>query len=130
MGFIPPTGNKSVSFNTSTEDAYEFRVVKTSGTGTVEISGSATTYDGFDTITGKTSSRYQRSYNVDLPGTGPWDIRLRRLTDDSTSQALQNKTFWDSFTEFTDEKFSYPNSALIALSVDSELYSKVPSRGL
>ena len=129
MGFIPPTGNKSVSFNTSTEDAYEFRVVKTSGTGTVQISGSATTYDDFDIITGKTSSRYQRSYNVDLPGTGPWDIRLRRLTDDSTSQALQNKTFWDSFTEFTDEKFSYPNSALIALSVDSELYSKVPSRG-
>ena len=55
-----------------------------------------------DDITGKTSSRYQRAYNVPLTGTGPWDIRVRRITADSTGQELQNKTFWDSYTEVID----------------------------
>ena len=82
-----------------------------------------------DSITGKTSSRYQRAYNIPLTGTGPWDIRVRRVTADSVDDALQNKTLWDSFTEVIDEKFSYPNSALISLSVDSELFSGIPSRG-
>ena len=82
-----------------------------------------------DDITGKTSSRYQRAYNIPLTGTGPWDIRVRRITADSTGQELQNKTFWDSYTEVIDEKFSYPNSALMAISVDSELYSSIPTRG-
>ena len=82
-----------------------------------------------DDITGKTSSRYQRAYNIPLTGTGPWDIRVRRITADSTTAALQNKTFWDSYTEIIDEKFSYPNSAIMALSVDSELFSKIPTRG-
>ena len=82
-----------------------------------------------DTISGKTSSRYQRAYNIPLTGTGPWDIKVERVTADSISSALQNKTFWDSFTKVIYEKFSYPNSALIGISVDSELFSSIPTRG-
>ena len=52
-----------------------------------------------DVITGKTSSRYQRSYRFPLTGSPPWDIRVRRLTPDSTSAALNNQTWWDSYTE-------------------------------
>ncbi len=100
-----------------------------SGSGSLSLTGSATVFSEFDDITGKTSSRYQRAYEIPLIGTGPWDIRVRRITEDSTSQALQNKTFWDSFTKIINEKFSYPNSAIRALSLDSELFSKIPTRG-
>jgi predicted phage tail protein len=122
-------GSKTTSFNAPVDDAYEFRVVKTSGTGTLIPSGSGTSWSNFDSITGKTSSRYQRAYIIPLASPGPWDIRVRRITADSTSQSLQNQTFWDSFTEIQDEKFRYPNSALMAMSVDSELFNKIPTRG-
>ena len=95
----------------------------------LQIDGGGYVLSVADDITGKTSSRYQRSYVVPLTGTGPWDIRLKRITADSDSQALQNQTFWDSYTEVIDEKFGYPNSALMALSLDSELYNNVPTRG-
>jgi predicted phage tail protein len=124
-----PTGAKSVAFVSPSTDAYEFRIVKVSGSGSLSLTGSATAFAEYDDITGKTSSRYQRAYEIPLTGTGPWDIRVRRLTADSSTQALQNKTFWDSFTKIIDEKFSYPNSALHALSIDSELFSKIPTRG-
>ncbi len=95
----------------------------------LQIDGGGYVLSVADDITGKTSSRYQRSYVVPLTSTGPWDIRVKRITADSDSQALQNQTFWDSYTEVIDEKFGYPNSALMALSLDSELYNNVPTRG-
>ncbi|WP_176451964.1 host specificity protein J [Rhodoferax sp. TH121] len=82
-----------------------------------------------DTISGKTTSRYQRAYRIELTGTGPWDVRVRRLTADSTSSALNNATYWDSYTEIVDAKLRYPNSALVAMSVDSERFNAIPSRG-
>lgn len=82
-----------------------------------------------DTISGKTTSKYQRAYRIGLTGTGPWDVRVRRLTADSTSQTLQNATYWDSYTEIIDAKLRYPNSAIVALSVDSEHFNSIPTRG-
>jgi predicted phage tail protein len=81
-----------------------------------------------DTVSGKTSSRYQRSYYVPLSGTGPWDVRLRRVTADSTQTSLQNKTFLESYTEVIESKLRYPNSALMALRVDASQFTSIPRR--
>ncbi len=81
-----------------------------------------------DTVSGKTSSRYQRSYYVPLSGTGPWDVRLRRITVDSTQTSLQNKTFLESYTEVIESKLRYPNSALMALRVDASQFTSIPRR--
>lgn len=81
-----------------------------------------------DTVSGKTTSRYQRSYYVPLSGTGPWDVRLRRLTEDATQSSLQNKTFLDSYTEVIESKLRYPNSALMALRVDASQFNAIPRR--
>jgi predicted phage tail protein len=81
-----------------------------------------------DTVSGKTSSRYQRSYYVPLSGTGPWDVRLRRITADSTQTSLQNKTFLESYTEVIESKLRYPNSALMALRVDASQFTSIPRR--
>lgn len=94
----------------------------------VQPSGGAWTIAETVTISGKTSSQYQRQVRVPLAGAAPWNLRVVRVTPDSTSQFLQNKTFWSSFTEIVDEKLNYPLSALIALSVDAEQVGNIPSR--
>ena len=84
--------------------------------------------NGRGTIRGKTTSRYQRSFRIPLTGSPPWDIRVVRESDDSTTAALQNKTWWDAATEIIDAKLRYPNSAIVALSVDASQFSSIPRR--
>lgn len=82
-----------------------------------------------DTISGKTTSPYQRSYRVNLPGIAPWEIRLRRLTPDSEKASLRNDTYWYSYTEIIDAKLSYPDSALVGIEVDARQFgSDIPTR--
>lgn len=80
------------------------------------------------TIKGKTNSEYQRSYEFDLPGTGPWDIRLRRITPDADKSNIQNQIYWSTYTKIVKQPLNYPNTALMGLKVDSALFSRVPSR--
>lgn len=82
-----------------------------------------------DTIRGKSTSKYERSYRVELTGESPWDIRVIRQSEDSTSIALQNKTFWESYTEIVDGKLRYPNSAIVAIEIDASQFSSIPTRG-
>ena len=82
-----------------------------------------------DTVTGKTTTRYQRSYRVNLTGSAPWDIRVRRITADSTQINLQNRTFWDVYTEVIDAKLRYPNSALVGIKIDASQFQNIPTRG-
>lgn len=86
--------------------------------------------DATDTITvsGKTSGRYERAHRIPVGGTGPWDIKLVRLTADSTQTNLQNQTWWSSYTEIIDAKLRYPNSALVALRIDASQFQSIPSR--
>jgi predicted phage tail protein len=81
-----------------------------------------------DTISGKTTTKYQRSYYIPLAGSGPWEIRVRRITADATASAVQNKTIVDSYTEIIESKLRYPNSALVALRVDASQFSSIPRR--
>ena len=83
-----------------------------------------------DTISGKTTSPYERAYRVRLPKPGPWQVRVRRLTADNDSNSLlQNETWWASYTELRDWKLSYADSAYVGLAVDAEVFgSRLPAR--
>ncbi len=94
----------------------------------VQSKGAGFTQVLVDTVTGKTTSRYQRSYYLALSGSAPWDIRLRRITPDATQSSLQNKTSFDSYTEVIESKLRYPNSALMALRVDASQFPTIPRR--
>ena len=83
----------------------------------------------FETLNGKTTTRYQRSYRIELTGSPPWDIRLRRITADSTQVNLQNETWFDAYTEIIDAKLRYPNSALVGIKVDASQFQNIPTRG-
>lgn len=80
-------------------------------------------------IIGKTTSPYERQVRLQLTGSGPWNVRVTRLTEDSTSAALQNETSWTSYTEVIDSKLTYPDSALVGITVDARLFgSGIPNR--
>lgn len=81
------------------------------------------------TITGKTVSPYQQQFRFALTGPYPIAVRVSRVTVDSTQATLHNQTFVASYTEIQEVKLSYPNSALIGIVVNSELFSgRVPRR--
>ncbi|CAM6610158.1 MULTISPECIES: phage tail tip protein [Enterobacteriaceae] len=74
------------------------------------------------TIKGKTTSQYLASVVVDNLPPRPFNIRMRRMTPDSTTDQLQNKTLWSSYTEIIGVKQCYPNTALVGVQVDSEQF--------
>ncbi|EEX8826778.1 host specificity protein J, partial [Escherichia coli] len=47
-------------------------------------------------------------------------------TADSTTDQLQNRTLWSSYTEIIDVKQCYPNTAIVGLQVDAEQFGGQP----
>ena len=81
-----------------------------------------------DTITGRTADAYQKEYRVNVTGAFPVDIRVVRVTADSTTSQLIDAFTWTSFGEIVDNPSSYPNSAYTNLRIDSEQFSSIPKR--
>lgn len=113
---------------------YDFRVSITSSNGfvgSIELpvaSCTGTSRRNYGVISGKASDNYVKDFVVPLSGTPPFDIKVERLSDDSTSQYLNNDTYFSSYTEIIPYRYSYPNSALVAMTIDASLYSDVPER--
>lgn len=81
------------------------------------------------TISGKTKAAYTESHVIATPRKNtPWSVRVTRVTPDSTSDRLQNKTQWASYTEIIDAKLTYPNSAIVGLRFDSDQFQSIPRR--
>lgn len=74
------------------------------------------------TITGKTTTQFLASVVIDDLPPRPFEVRMLRLTDDSTTDLLQNKTVWSGYTEIIDVKQRYPNTAVIGVKVDAEQF--------
>ncbi|EPD0011163.1 phage attachment tail tip protein J [Escherichia coli] len=74
------------------------------------------------TIHGKTTSQFLASVILDNLPPRPFNIRMVRETADSTTDQLQNRTLWSSYTEIIDVKQCYPNTAIVGLQVDAEQF--------
>ena len=81
-----------------------------------------------DTVTGRTADAYQRDYRINLTGAFPVDIRVSRLTPDSTTTNLVDSFQWTSFGEIVDDSNTYANSAYTSLRLDSMQFQSIPSR--
>jgi len=81
-----------------------------------------------DTITGRTADAYQKEYRVNITGAFPVDIRVVRLTIDSTTSSLVDAFTWTSISEIIDDRQRYLNSAYTSLRIDSEQFSSIPKR--
>ncbi|WP_420300521.1 host specificity protein J [Enterobacter sp. BNK-8] len=75
-------------------------------------------------VTGKTTSGYERSHRIDFPQAGStWTIRLRKITADANSAKIGDKLTLQSFTEVIDAKLRYPNTALLYIEFDSSQFN-------
>ena len=81
-----------------------------------------------DTVTGRSADAYQRDYRVSFTGAFPVDIRVTRVTADSTSTGLIDAFIWTSFAEIIDDASTYANSAYASLRLDSMQFQSLPSR--
>lgn len=82
-----------------------------------------------DTISGKTTAPFPITYRVRLGGEGPYDVRVRRLNKESQTQKIQDKLTWTILNEVIDRRLSYPNMAIVGITIDSQLFgSTMPSR--
>lgn len=80
------------------------------------------------TITGKQNGEYLEAHVINAPDTKPFDIRVRRITPDSTVDTLVNGTIWNSYVEITDDNLNYPFSAIAGSVIDRDQYTDTPSR--
>ena len=94
----------------------------------IQYNGGGYTLAIVDTIIGRTSDAYQRDYLVNLDGAFPVDIKVARNNADSSSSQNINAFSWSSYTKITYTRLSYPNSALVALRIDAEQFSRIPQR--
>ncbi|MEE9689652.1 host specificity protein J [Enterobacter sp. HK169] len=75
-------------------------------------------------VTGKTTSGYERSHRIDLPQAGSTrTIRLRKITADANSAKIGDTMTLQSFTEVIDAKLRYPNTALLYIEFDSSQFN-------
>lgn len=70
----------------------------------------------------KTTSEWRKGYRIDLPGVGPWNIRLKRLTADSGTITLQNDLYFESYEKIIDGKFNYRNSCVLGAQFDAKQF--------
>lgn len=76
-------------------------------------------------VSDKTSAKYERSHRIDLPRGNTWNIRVRRLTPNATSDLISDKMYVDAITEIIDAKLRYPNTAMLGLQYNAAIFSNI-----
>ncbi|ECC6922264.1 DUF1983 domain-containing protein [Salmonella enterica] len=71
---------------------------------------------------GKRTSPYMAAVIIKNLPPRPFNLRVVRITPDSTTDQLLNKTVWQGLTEIISEKHAYPNTALVGLKVDADQF--------
>lgn len=80
-------------------------------------------------FTEKGSGAYYQDVVMDKLPPVPFNVRVSRISADSTSDRISNNTFFASYVEIVDAKLSYPHCAVAALAIDSDQFgSSVPRR--
>jgi len=81
-----------------------------------------------DTVTGRTGDAYSKDYRVTLDGAFPVDVKVVRVTADSTDASLVNAFIVSGMQELVDDKQTYADSAYAAITLDSKVVSNIPQR--
>lgn len=78
-------------------------------------------------VDGKTTTKYERSHRIDLPeATTGWQVRVRRLTPNSTSNRVADKMVIEAITETIDAKLRYPETAVLYIQFDAKQFPNIP----
>ena len=103
---------------------------KTSLEYTIDVQPSGGSYSTeVDAIAeGKCTSTYERSHRIELTGSAPWNIRLKRKAGAHDGTTNYRRLSFNSFTEIVDGKLRYPLSALVGLRFEATQFQEVPTR--
>lgn len=81
-----------------------------------------------EAVTGKTTSRYERSRRIDLPAANSgWQIRVRRLTPNQNTNRVADTMQIAGLTEIVDAKLRYPNTALLFIEFSAQQFINIPA---
>ena len=96
---------------------------------TIENNGTTTTVIN-DTVKGRSTNAYFRDYLIKLKSTTsfPVQIRVERITADSTDSKLVNAFSFHTATNIIFEQNAYPDTAHVALRFNAEQFPRVPKR--
>ena len=104
---------------------YKIQIQHDSGGFVDKVGGTA----GTAQVLGRTADAYARDHRIELTsGFTTVDVRVVRVTADSTSSTTINAFQFTSFQEVIDTALTYPNSAYTALRFDSKQFNRIPSR--
>lgn len=94
-----------------------------------EVGGPWVNETGKSIVNEKSASPWQIAHRLELPGKGPWDVKVERWFPDSVDTKTQNETYFESYTVLVEGKFTYPNTAYTFIEIDAEQFgSSLPSR--
>ena len=79
-------------------------------------------------VSGRTADAYARDHRINITGSFPVDIRVVRVTADSTDSSRVNAFQFTSIQEVIDNSSTYDNSAYAALRLDSKQFNRIPGR--
>ena len=79
-------------------------------------------------VSGRTADAYARDHRINVTGDFPVDVRVVRVTADSTDAARVNAFQFTSLQEVIDNSSTYADSAYVALRLDSKQFNRIPSR--
>jgi predicted phage tail protein len=80
-------------------------------------------------VSGRTADAYARDHRIELTsGFTTVDVRVVRVTADSTNPQQVNAFEFTSFQEVIDNNSTYANSAYVALRLDSKQFNRIPTR--
>jgi len=79
-------------------------------------------------VSGRTADAYARDHRINVTGAFPVDVRVVRVTADSTEANRVNAFQFTSLQEVIDNSSTYANSAYVALRLDSKQFNRIPTR--
>ena len=79
-------------------------------------------------VSGRSADAYQRDHRINITGSFPVDVRVTRVTADSSDSNTRDTFQFTSFSEIIDNKSPYLNSAYTHLRLDSQKFSSIPQR--
>ena len=104
---------------------YKIQVQHDSGGFVDKVGGTA----GTAQVSGRTADAYARDHRIELTsGFTTVDVRVVRVTADSTESTRVNAFQFTSIQEVIDNDSTYANSAYVALRLDSKQFNRIPSR--
>ncbi|MCF5724353.1 host specificity protein J, partial [Pseudomonas syringae] len=81
-----------------------------------------------ESVSGKTTSLYERTRRIDLPrATTGWLLRITRLTANQNNNKISDTMQIAGFTEVIDAKIRYPNTALLYIEFSAEQFRSIPA---